>query len=194
MNLPSGVAVKTGLDLAAVDFFALVRELQQKAFNGYLVVAVPGKDGLEEGTLLLDSGKVVAALYEYLAFARPFYGQPALERVLNAALAKSGVIDVFQLSSEQVQLVLAFNEQAIVIPSEKELKAWQGRQHALTYEEEVARTAKALSREELMKQYRIGDVKKMEGAPAGPKPPTEAGSMLAGLMKKARAGAEKEKK
>lgn len=196
MNLPSGVAVKTGLDLAAVDVFALVRELQQKAFNGYVVVAVPGNEGLEEGTLLLDSGKIVAALYEYVAFYRMYFGQQALERVLNASLAKQGVIDVFQLTSEQVQLILAFNEQAIVIPSEKELKEWQGKPHSMTYEEEVARNVRVQSRDELLKQYRLGDVKKVEQAPVTPTVPEPTGgeSMLSDMMRRAKKGSAEENK
>lgn len=188
MNLPSGVAVKTGLDLAAVDFFALLRELQQKAFNGYIVVGSAGREGLEEGILVLDSGKVVAAIYEYIAFQRTFFGPQALERVMNASLAKQGVIDVFQLTAEQVQLVLAFNEQAIVIPSEKEVKAWQGKKHSLSYEEAIARSVITQSRDELMKQYRMGSMKKAEEVPQAP-PLPQAGpgdALMQDLLKRAK--------
>lgn len=190
MNLPSGAAVKTGLDLATVDFFALLRELQLKAFNGYLVVGVPGREGLEEGTLLFDTGKVVASIYEYLAFQRNYYGAEALERTLNAALAKQGVIDVFQLTPEQVQLVLAFNEQAIVIPSEKELKNWQGKQHSYSYEEEVVRASRGQPKEDLLKQYKMSPVKPAEVAPPAPTGgPAE--ELMSDLMKRAKKGAER---
>lgn len=121
MNIPSGTALKTGLDVAAVDFFALLKELEKRRTSGYLAITTAGEYGVEEGTLFFDEGKTVAAFYEYYYFKKTFYGREAFERILNSSAAQHGVLDVFELSMDQVHLVLAFNEAAISVPTDAEL-------------------------------------------------------------------------
>jgi hypothetical protein len=159
LNFPYGNPVKTGIDAASVDFLALLRELQAKMFNGYLCITVKGVGGLEEGVMVFDNGKIVASVYEYFKYNKTILGDQAFFRVLNASAAKHGVIDLYQLSNEQVQLILAFNEQAISIPTEKDFKSVKLDRFNPAFEEQVREQAKAETEAELLKKYKLGEVR-----------------------------------
>lgn len=159
MNLPSGSVVKTDIDVASVDFLGLLKELKNKVFNGYLCITVKGKTGIEEGVVVLDNGKVEAVAYDYLAFVKGLIGSGALARVMNASSAKIGVIDIFQLTNEQVQLIIAFNEQAIVVPSDEELRRLKTETFLNTFEDEVVGGKAGESEKDLLKKYKVGGVK-----------------------------------
>ena len=120
--LPAGKPLKTGLDVAATDFNTLLLELRTREFNGYVSITVKGTGGIEEGTLLMEKGKVIGCSYEYLRHGKTISGQKAYERVLNATAAKEGVIDVFELEIQQIDLTLAFNENLVYVPNTGDLK------------------------------------------------------------------------
>lgn len=106
--------MKTGIDVATLDFPALLKELIKKKFSGYACVTIQGKGGLEEGTMVFNGGKPTAAVYEYLKHNKTMFAKEAVSRVFNAAAATYGVVDIYQLTPEQVQLILAFNENAVL--------------------------------------------------------------------------------
>ncbi len=178
MNLPSGKAVKTGIDVASTDFIALLRELSIKKLSGYLAISVRGFTGIEEGAVVFDAGKLVASVYEYHAHAVTTYGQKAFFRVLNATNARNGVIDIFQLPPEQVQLALAFNEKAVFVPPEKDLNEFRPGPFAAEFEKEIAPSSD-MSASDVAKKYRLTHVKstvesgQVSSSPASP--PTETG-------------------
>ena len=159
MNLPAGSVVKTDVDVASVDFLGLLKELKSKVFNGYLCIAVKGRAGFEEGVVVFDNGKVEAVAYDYLTFNKSVTGSKALARVMNASSAKQGVIDLFQLTNEQVQLIIAFNEQAIVVPNEDELKRLKTEVFSNSFEDEITGGEKAETEKDLLKKYRVSGVK-----------------------------------
>ncbi|MCX6767938.1 MAG: DUF2226 domain-containing protein [Candidatus Micrarchaeota archaeon] len=166
MNLPSGAPVKTGIDVASVDFPALLHELLKKGFSGYLCIAVQGAGGIEEGTLLFDGKKISGGFYEYFKHNKILMGKDAWARVLNAAGAEQGVVDIYQLSSEQVELVLAFNEQAIWVPSEKELRELKTASFSPALEEQ-AKGMRKEEKEDLLKKYKLAGVGEPRKAEAG---------------------------
>jgi hypothetical protein len=161
MNLPSGTPVKTSVDVAEVDFPGLLQELRRKIFNGYLCITIQGTGGVEDGTLVFDAGKVVASFYEYFRYNKTVMGDKAFVRVMNASAAKIGVIDIYQLTNEQVQLILAFNEQAISIPSERDLRAVKAEAFNADYEGEV-KEKELEKRSDLLKRLKIGEIGKEE--------------------------------
>ncbi|MFH1199717.1 MAG: DUF2226 domain-containing protein [Candidatus Micrarchaeota archaeon] len=172
VSLPAGKVIKTGLDLAAIDFFSLLAELKSKAFNGYLSITVSGYGGLEDGTLVFDNGKIVASFYDYLRYDQKLVGEAALARCFNASQAKVGVIDLYQLSNEQVQLILAFNEGAISIPSERDLARFKGQPFSQEYEKQLASLSSVETKSDLLKKYKLGDM----SAETQPKPGLLEGS------------------
>lgn len=158
MNLPAGTPLKTGLDVANVDFYALVKELGKIGFNGYVCIATAGEAGFEEGTLMFDEGKPVASIYEYYKYRKTYFGDDAFKRVLNASAAKDGVVDVFELTKEQVHLVLAFNEKAISVPGAEEL-APRKIEWTPQFERQAASSQIPLTRDQLLRKYKLAEVK-----------------------------------
>jgi len=166
MNIPSGTPLKTGLDVSTVDFFSLLKELEKRKTSGYLAVTTAGNYGVEEGTMFFDEGKPVAAFYEYYYFKKNYYGREAFERVLNASASPHGVMDVFELSTDQVHLVLAFNESAISVPTEGELST-----RKIIFNKEFEEKLKGAlvpeTRGGLLKKYKLASVMNEE-QPASP--------------------------
>ena len=164
MNLPSGVAIKTAIDVATIDFGALIKELRDKTFNGYLAITVQGIGGIEEGIVVFDNGKIVASFYEYFKHNKQVMGDLAFQRIMNASAANRGVVDIFQLNNDQVQLILAFNEQAICLPTDSDVKKLKVDDFSPFFEEQVKETAATGNKGELMKKYKLGDVETKEKA------------------------------
>ncbi len=163
MNLPHGAPVKRAVDISVINFGALIKELKKKVFNGYLCEMVMGVGGIEEGVLLFDNGKIVAAWYDYLKYGKTIEGEGAIKRILNASAAKSGVLDIYQLTNDQVQLILAFNEKAIVVPDENSIINSKIEKFSEFYENQIKEMIKSSEKEsetEVLKKYKLGDIKK----------------------------------
>lgn len=83
--------------------------------SGYIVLTIDGYDGLEEGVIVFKGGNLYAAMYEYLKYGITVLGDLALARFFNAVAAKNGVIDIFNLSQDQVELAFKItNERALI--------------------------------------------------------------------------------
>lgn len=137
MQLPAGKAFKTGLDKSTVDFFKLLEELRNKKFNGYLCLCIKGERGIEEGTLLLDTGKIVGATYSYMAHGVALNGKSAFERIMNATAAKYGMVDIYELDVEQIHLALAVNDDVVFVPQDQTLKGIKVEKFSPIYEQEI---------------------------------------------------------
>ena len=157
MILPPGQSVKTGIDLGGLDFQGLLKELTRKAFTGYLAIMVKGVGGLEEGTLIYDSGKMVACTYEYLRYDKLLFGSDAFPRIANASAAKKGVVDLFQLSADQVKLIAAFNDKMAFSPQESDMSALHATEFSPFLEEQIKEPAKPEARDQLLKRLKLWD-------------------------------------
>lgn len=160
MNLPSGKPFKTNLDNASTDVFKVIEELHRKRFSGYMALCVKGQKGLEEATLLLDEGKVVGAAYEYYGYQKTFAGDKAFQRFVNASAAKHGTLDVFELTSEQIHLALAFNEDVVFVPQDKEFHNVKVKEFSPFFEDEVKKEADAASPEDVSKKLKMYELTK----------------------------------
>ncbi len=182
MNLPAGKPVKTAIDVATVDFVALLNELIGKSFNGYLCITIQGAGGIEDGELVFENGKIVISSYEYLKHGKTLLGEAAFVRAINASAAQHGVIDIYQLTLEQVELVLAFNENAIFVPNEKDLKNLKITTFSTFFEEQVKTEEKTVTRSDLMKKYRLEDLHEGKAEP-GPDETSEDEELLSEIVK-----------
>ncbi len=108
MNFPTGVTKILGKPVKSVDARPFLEELCQTAFSGYTVESLFGMGGVEESALVFRSGKVVGSVYEYHSSHQTLSGDESIPHVLNAFLSESGILDVVELSNQQVDLVLAF--------------------------------------------------------------------------------------
>jgi len=172
-SLPAGTPLKRALDVSTTDFPALLKESREKKISGYIAVCIRSS-GTEEGTVLLDEGKIVGCAYEYYKHGKTVEGADAFKRVLNASGAKHGVIDVFKLTSEQVQLALVVNQKMVFVPIEHELLGFKSKPFSDAFEKEIADSAKTApvkaeakveetqepkSSGDILKKYKIGDIK-----------------------------------
>ena len=154
MNVAAGNPVERGKYLEQINPKQYVNKLIDEQFNGYLCVAIHGLKGLEEGTIFFHNGNIVSSNYEYFKFNKAYLAEEAIKRSLNSLLAKTGVIDLYSLSSYQVQLILTLNEENNLKEkiSRKELN------FPLSFNEDfekqlVIESGEDVSKEELQKRF-----------------------------------------
>lgn len=154
MFKPSGgVPVKLDVDVATVDFPALLEELGKKQFTGYLELTIKGKGGIEEGSLLLEKGKCTASSYYYYKHKTNLVGQKAVERYANAVNAKHGTLDIFQLTDAKKQAPI---EDAGATITLKETNLMKTGKFSPEYEAELTSESNP-SKEDVAHKYKIGD-------------------------------------
>ena len=110
MNIPVGENVVSGLPVKEIDPKEMLSDLISKSFNGYVAITIFTDKGYEDGIIIFESGSIVGSYYKHLVLEKEFFGMNGLKYVLNMFGAEYGVIDVFKLSKEQVELLLTFNE------------------------------------------------------------------------------------
>lgn len=140
-NLPAGRIVKR-VDLAHASLESVFTALQDKKFTGYAALCCQGKSGLEEGIILFDSGNGVGAHYEYLRLEKEVDGEPAFARCVNAARASAVVLDLVQLTSDQVQDALANNSAALFVSTPQSITNYGEKGFSEEFEKELAEIAK----------------------------------------------------
>jgi hypothetical protein len=109
MNLPTGVSRVAGKNVKSFEPKQALEELAQSNFSGYIAESLIGSFGLEEFALLFRNGQGMGVVYEYYGAHCTLNGDAALPHALNGFLAESGVLDIVELSPQQVDLVTAFN-------------------------------------------------------------------------------------
>ncbi|MEM4663100.1 MAG: DUF2226 domain-containing protein [Candidatus Diapherotrites archaeon] len=114
MELPLGTPYQEHLKTTEVDMLKGITELMQKNFTGYIIVTIHGIDGMEEGAILFRNGLIVGAGYEFMKHGVTIEGTNAFEIVLNAFKAKYGIIDIYSLSLQHMDLVIAFHEKMLI--------------------------------------------------------------------------------
>lgn len=110
MNLPVGGIVKQGISSKDIRFIDIYRELKKGMLTGYIVLTLDGYDGFEESVLMFRKGEVVGCVYEYLKWGVVLNGEKALPYFMNSVNANFAVYDIYSLTLQQIDLVLAFNE------------------------------------------------------------------------------------
>ncbi len=109
MNLPTGVVKVSSRNVRSFEAKRELDELSQSNFSGYVIESLFGLFGLEESCLLFKNGAGTGAIYEYYGIKTTLQGDEAVLHVLNAFSAEHGVLDLVELTSQQADLVTAFN-------------------------------------------------------------------------------------
>lgn len=115
MDLPVGSPVEEGLKSSQVDFEKYLNALVSKQFSGYVVITIEGYSGMEEGILFLKKGAISGAFFEYNRFGIEVFGDSALEQFFNAIKALHGIIDIFALTPQQIDLITAFHDKVLLL-------------------------------------------------------------------------------
>ncbi len=122
MDLPSGEKIEQGIVLKTLKLEKTLTDLAQTKFSGYLALTIDSSTGIEEGAVLFREGKIIAAVYEYGQVKLIHYGETAFQEFMNALHAPHGVLDIYQLSKQQAELIVAFNEKMKAEHEVKDLK------------------------------------------------------------------------
>lgn len=83
--------------------------LAQQNFSGYVVETLYNGQGIDECALVFRSGQGIGATYELHFSNQSVSGDAALGLIGNALAVDAGVLDVVELSMQQVDLITAFN-------------------------------------------------------------------------------------
>lgn len=164
LNYPVGETVEEALELSKIDPKEFVGRLLSSSFAGYMVVTIEGFSGIEEGVLFFRDNLLVGAAFSYDHYDLGVFGDVALESFFNALASKRGIVDVYRLTKQQLDLILALDERTAVARPigkegiDKKLRAkydsFFGRQ-ALQGMQKVVRPAS-----DLIKKIGLGDIAK----------------------------------
>lgn len=113
-NIPIGTVVSQGNSLSP-EITKEVSKFMESKDSGYFAITTQGLYGIEEGVLIIDSGQVAGAHYDYMAFNKEYFAGEAVKRVLNSFLASKGVYDLYKLTTQQLELLKIFNEQVLLL-------------------------------------------------------------------------------
>ena len=160
MGIAAGAMIETSKNLKDVEAKNYLLKLMNKKFDGYICTTVRGINGIEEGLVLLEKGKITLSSYEYFWYDKKVVAEDALKRSLNSFNAPLGVMDVFSLTPQQVKLVKTLKEDCVLeIPVTKDkLKI----PSAFSYEYEKklgGKEVQEITREELLERYGLAGLK-----------------------------------
>ena len=110
MIYPKGKVRHQNLLTAYTDLPALLLTLKSEGFTGTIEMEFPGKSGI----LFIDSGEIINGEAKPEAGLRTLIGPEAIQYLLAFSNQKDGVLNIYQLSPEQVVL-LASNLQHEVV-------------------------------------------------------------------------------
>ncbi len=110
MNIPVGNFVEKGIDARKISLEKKLSELSGKLFSGYVALTAEGYTGIEEGVIIMRRGELTGAVFEFVKFGDTVFSDDALKLTANAARAQFAVADIIELSKQQAELVIAFND------------------------------------------------------------------------------------
>ncbi len=110
MNLPAGKTIENRKKLSETNILEILTNLFKETFTGYLVITTEGKNGISEGLLLFQKGSLKGAIFQNINEEKDVLGEEALTKILNSFASQQGIIDVNELSKQQAELVIAFEE------------------------------------------------------------------------------------
>ena len=158
------------------------------AKTGYFCVTTEGKKGIEDGLLVIESGTVIGAHYEYLAFGTEHVAGDALKRVLNSFLAEKGIYDSYTLTSQQLELLKIFNENILLL-EHIPLRSLEGMVPA-SFSPELEQqefASKPEAREDVLQRHGLTEIKvdsyaelksEIESVPTTPSSPKEVADKI----------------
>lgn len=160
MDLPLGTPYQEHLKTSETDMLKTIIELMQKSFTGYIVVTIDGVDGIEEGALLMRNGIIVGAGYEYMKHNTTIEGNNALEIVLNAFKAKHGIIDIYALALQHMDLVIAFHEKMRISANidPKNLQKLYPKEFSDKYAREIIKQKEELTKYDIFKKVGLPEM------------------------------------
>jgi hypothetical protein len=111
MIFPKGEVVHRNLLTAYTDVSALLSTLKSEGFSGTIEIEFPESRGI----FFIDSGEVIHAEAKMESGQKRLIGQEAVQELLTLSDQKNGVLNIYRLSSEQVNLVASTLQSEILL-------------------------------------------------------------------------------
>ncbi len=109
MNFPQGTMRIMGKTPKQWDPKLELDVLAQQSFSGYVIETLYNGQGIDECALIFRLGQGIGATYELHASNQTVSGDASLVLIGNAFAVDAGMLDVIELSTQQVDLITAFN-------------------------------------------------------------------------------------
>jgi hypothetical protein len=110
MNLPVSKPMVTNVFLDMIEPDKLLLDLNQKFFTGFLYLVANTEYHFEENIIFILKGNIIGSIYLNSFYNIELFGKTALNLNFNSLGYKKGVLNIYELSSEQLKLVLIFND------------------------------------------------------------------------------------
>ena len=163
MNLPVGDIIEENLILSEVDVKGLIEALIDRQFTGYIVNTIEGIAGIEEGVLLFKKGDLLGSFYEYTNHEKSIFGKNAIDPTFNSLAAEKGIMDIISLSSQQADLVTAFNDKIKIVQMFKrsELLGLVRRRFSTSFAQNTLKNVvgKGESRKSVLKRLGLSEIR-----------------------------------
>jgi len=114
MDLPLGTPLREGLKTGESDLLQIINNMNEKAFSGYIICTLENQKGMEQGILLFKKGAIAGSYYEFTTHGVQVSGDSAVRLVFNSFLASKGIIDINSLTTQQIDLITAFQEKILI--------------------------------------------------------------------------------
>jgi len=137
MNLPSGTIIEENIPLKTEILMQKIKTVMEEHFSGYIIITCSGITGIEEAIFLIRKGELSAIIVNYDAIEKELIGEQALPHALNLLKAQHGIYDIIALTTQQIDLIIAFNEE-IKLKKKYDFRAIQ-KMLPLKYSEEFSK-------------------------------------------------------
>ncbi len=109
MNFPLGTLRLSGKTPKQWDPKTELDNLSQQNFSGYVIETLFNGQSIDECALVFRAGQAIGATYELHYSNQSVSGDASLSLIGNAFAAEAGMLDIVELSTQQVDLITAFN-------------------------------------------------------------------------------------
>ncbi|PIU02611.1 MAG: hypothetical protein COT55_02595 [Candidatus Diapherotrites archaeon CG09_land_8_20_14_0_10_32_12] len=160
MNIPTGERVAENISTAKVDVRKVISDLENKKFSGYISVTNNNGFGFEDGALFFKLGNVIGSVHTFLFYDKSVYGDESAALFFNSFASKSGCFDVFRLTSEQMELIVTFNDK-ILFKSQNNQKLFDNyvkEYKASLVEKYIDRSSSSKDKYGLLKEIGLGNI------------------------------------
>jgi hypothetical protein len=109
MNLPIKKPILVDIEVENIMPKKLFVDLSANNFDGFINLTNNTDNGFEEGFIIFEKGKITGCMYFVDFYDIHLYGKEGFDYSVNLLGAKKGILNIFELSEDQIKLVLLFN-------------------------------------------------------------------------------------
>lgn len=110
MNIPISKTLVENVSLEDVFPEKLFLDLKNKSFSGYTYLVIDSEFGFEESIIIFSKGDIVGSIYFNEFYNLEKFGKEGIELGLNCFGFKNGILNIYELSTDQIKLLLIFND------------------------------------------------------------------------------------